>query len=761
MLEAFLLGVRIFPRVGGSLLLLGVSACGGGDSPSARAAPDGQVSVEPGGGAPGAEFPDGGLGPVDPGEPIELAAPPSEAEFQALRSQLEEARKISRADFDSRYAVSSQPLDFQPLDAVNLELIQASSFALTSDELSALAAHGFVIQRDRTFPHFSQGLREIYADDLPIYVSADSILDAIHVSYDRILMDLERSVLVPGLIQLLSELRERLAQGHGMLGSAPWDLDVYLAVAQGLLEGVAPETLFENNRELARALYRTLQGDSGLEQLTLFGVERTEDASQYKPRGHYEGSPELERYFRAMMWLGRADLRLIETLPAGTTVFRRRQVDTMFALDDLFTPELRMLYAAIDAVIEEFVGVSDYMTLPEVPALMKELGVSSLAETAALSDETIASAIVQGGYGEQLICSHFMVNDGTIPTLPLNRSFALLGQRYVLDSHVFSQVVFDRVEGRMMPNPLDVAFAALGNDQAATLLSSELDTYAYQGALNAMRTVAEAHGETFWSANLYNRWLAALRALSPSQLPANAPSVARGEGWGRRMLNAQLGSWAQLRHDTILYVKQSYTTGEECEFPDAYVEPYPEFFAALTRYADRALAMTDRIEPVAEEAIVDRLRDHFGTMRSTMTMLQAMAERELTGEPFEAEQLAFINQAVRMGESAGCGLPPEYVGWYPRLLWNPAPEYDPTVADVHTQPTDHEGAPVGKVLHVGTSGPRAMIVTVSTCEGSRAYAGVAFSYHELITEDFKRLTDSEWSADMPHTEVPWMQDLIR
>ena len=38
-----------------------------------------------------------------------------------------------------------------------------------------------------------------------------------------------------------------------------------------------------------------------------------------------------------------------------------------------------------------------------------------------------------------------MVSDGTVATLPLSRSFALLGQRYVVDSHVFSNVVFDRV----------------------------------------------------------------------------------------------------------------------------------------------------------------------------------------------------------------------------------------------------------------------------------------------------------------------------
>ena len=39
-----------------------------------------------------------------------------------------------------------------------------------------------------------------------------------------------------------------------------------------------------------------------------------------------------------------------------------------------------------------------------------------------------------------------MVNGLAEGTLPLSRSFLLLGQRYVVDSHVFSNVVYDRVQ---------------------------------------------------------------------------------------------------------------------------------------------------------------------------------------------------------------------------------------------------------------------------------------------------------------------------
>jgi hypothetical protein len=68
---------------------------------------------------------------------------------------------------------------------------------------------------------------------------------------------------------------------------------------------------------------------------------------------------------------------------------------------------------------------------------------------------------------------------------------------------------------------------------------------------------------------------------------------------------------------------------------------------------------------------------------------------------------------------------------------------------------------VGNVLHVGTGNVRYMVVVAETCSGPRAYAGLASSYHELVTEGFQRLDDLEWEtivAEQP--DVPWAADLV-
>jgi len=57
--------------------------------------------------------------------------------------------------------------------------------------------------------------------------------------------------------------------------------------------------------------------------------------------------------------------------------------------------------------------------------------------------------------------------------------------------------------------------------------------------------------------------------------------------WQQKM-NTQLASWTELRHDNLLYAKQSYTGGTVCSYPYSFVEPFPEFYSALNEYSTEA-----------------------------------------------------------------------------------------------------------------------------------------------------------------------------
>jgi hypothetical protein len=689
--------------------------------------------------------------PLEPGTAVQVSA--SEQALTALNEllpQLEAPQSFEELRAQHPFEPQAS-LSYDASSALHLDLIQRSGMSLSRVELEVLKQRGFVISRSRVFPTFGDGYSEIYREDLPLYVSADSILEAVHRSYDAILMQLEET-------QLSQELRALLSGLRANLGAAPLepalakDLDFYLAVPLSLLDGEAAAPVAGADAGQVAAWSQIATSASAHQSVTLFGAPQDVDFSQFKPRGHYTQSPTLQRYFRAMMWLGRIELRLIETLEDGSTLFRRRPFEAALALRGLLGDAERS-YRRLDDSYRAFVGESDNMTLDDVQQLQAELRLPNVAAARDRDDAELAAAITRGGYGEQQIASQLMMN-GTadLHTLPLSRSFLLLGQRYTLDSHVFSNVVFDRVQPnpqpRMLPDPLDVAFAALGNDQALGLLESEIDTYGYAGPLGQMRVLSDAHGPEFWNGSMYNLWLSALRQLSPRS-DANSllgmPELAGSEAWGRRLLNAQLGSWAELRRDNVLAVKQSYSTGISCEYPDAYVDPYPQFFARLVAFAERgqALAATFGNAPLAS-----RVAGYFQKLRTTAFTLQEMAEFQRAGTAFNARQMAFINTAVKT--ERGCGGPAFLTGWYSELFFDleRALDFEPTVADVHTQFTDEAGNEVGRILHVATGMPRLMVVSVDTCSGPRAYAGVSFAYHQFTQDDWQRMSDEEWKAKL-------------
>jgi hypothetical protein len=293
----------------------------------------------------------------------------------------------------------------------------------------------------------------------------------------------------------------------------------------------------------------------------MFGEDRLVDLSQFVPRGHYAGSSILEPYFRSMMWLGRMDLRLLSPKVTGEVLFNRRQFAAAALMAKLVEP-VKKEWAEHDRTMRAFVGESDNMTPADFATLLANLGVDSWKAALDKSDAELASAIVAGGFGIQRIASQLLFvqpgNEGT----PLDRAFLLLGQRFIVDSQVLSNVVYDRVKAaprRMMPNPLDVAFAALGNSGALDFLIPDLQAHpGYPQALHQARVLVDEHEHDYFSASLYTSWIGVLRAASPTWTAGGAaPPIVGTQAWNQRVLQMQLASWAELRHDNVLYAKQS------------------------------------------------------------------------------------------------------------------------------------------------------------------------------------------------------------
>ena len=290
----------------------------------------------------------------------------------------------------------------------------------------------------------------------------------------------------------------------------------------------------------------------------------------------------------------------------------------------------------------------------------------------------------------------------------------------------------------------DVLFV-LGNDDALGPLADELARFHYAPNLTAARAIVDGYPDDAWSSSFYGGWLAAIRGLNPSHRPDAAPRFTQTPQWAAKTMNTQLASWAQLKHDNLLYIQQAYATGGVgCEYPTSYVEPTPRMYEAL---AALARTMRDGLAAIAPEGseTAKRLQWYFQHLEDTCEALVAIIANQMAGERHTEEQAEFLKKML-FSVASGCAT--SYNGWYSRLFYTGETglmKRDKVVADVFTQPTDKDGNAVGVVVHVGVGQvDTAFVVVESDGGGACAYVGPVMSYYERATTGFKRLTDDDW-----------------
>ncbi|HEX2962768.1 MAG TPA: DUF3160 domain-containing protein [Ignavibacteriales bacterium] len=637
-------------------------------------------------------------------------------------------------------------------------------FNLTSGEKSLLDKNGFMVTERVHFNTFQIAFREIYNRDLPVMITSDAVLHAFHMSYDKILMDVENDVLIPELKSFLKSLHENLpalksaySADAGMTTSLK-DVDIYLTVARTLLEGQTAPVFAENSSEIT-AILQFITSEQPASVNLFSSTGKLIDFSQFKTRGHYTKSPALTSYFKAMIWLGRTEMylsapRALEPAPKPEDI-QRQTIDAALILEAVQASGTMPQYEKINGIIEFFTGEQDNVTLVNLKSLTQSLNAIKAGELLDISKlKTFQDSLKNQSYAfqrilSQIICTGFDSPDSIVPA----SAFMLFGQRFVIDSYVTAQTVFDRIYfnnermKRMLPSTLDVMYA-LGNDAAIQLLKPELDKYHYGTNLAALRYLVDSYGEDFWNLSLYNGWLNSIRKLNPKKDRSNLPSFMQTAAWWQQKLNTQLASWAQLRHDNLLYAKQSYSGGAGCSFPYGYVEPVPELYLELKKLSEKAKNYFSSFN-FSDSYTKSVLNSYFSNAITIYTKLASISEKELGKTPLSDEDMTFIRSLVSTGGVCGMDFHP---GWYMQLFYQGDalandPEY--VVADVHTAPTDEAGNPTGWVLHAGTGPVNLGVFSVESPSGERiTYAGPMLSYYEYLTTGFQRLSDEEWLSKM-------------
>jgi hypothetical protein len=661
-------------------------------------------------------------------------------------------------------------------------------FNLTQTEEDLLANNFFMVSQRLKYNEWLGPLITVYNNDLPLFLSTDFVLFTLHNAYDAVLQTVEWQFLEPNLKILLESLYNSYPALYNKykddirLSDALEDVDLYVAVAYSLAmnEAYLPQS---HTREKYDEVMQYVKAEQ-MESMELFTIpprKRNIDFSQFKPRGHYNktiytpaGEITLENYFRAMMWLGRIDFML--TAPPNNpwepdwTVdeLRRMKLSAVLLNELLYSCGKKDLLDIHESIIGYLVGPADNLTPDELNGLTSAMldSPADLFDSVVYSDfdDTLNSS---DDYGQKIMSNFFLVDPFSDDPGQLPISFLLMGQKFLLDSYITGEVVFDRIiyNGtkvfRGLPDPLDV-MAVLGNEDAMPLLKEELETYKYAYKIDGLKYLVDTYDEDFWKQSLYNTWLSAIRELNPLASSDQLPYYMQTTAWHQEKLNTQLTSWAALRHDNILYGKQSYTGGTSCSFPYTYIEPYPEFYERIRLFATQAADFFTNVFAGTSLSSNNTIIAYYTRYAEIMNIFKSIAEKELAGTPISDEETEFLKTMISHYMASG----PSVTGWINDLIFNYETGLNPDfiVADIHTQPTDEFGNEVGHIYHVGNGYINNGVFLAPNPvnpEQIIAFAGPVSSFHYEVTDNFYRYNDQEWAEKfLSATDLPSRPDWI-
>lgn len=231
-----------------------------------------------------------------------------------------------------------------------------------------------------------------------------------------------------------------------------------------------------------------------------------------------------------------------------------------------------------------------------------------------------------------------------------------------------------------------------------------------------------------------------LQSLVNINYTSDYPDFMKTSAWQDEKLNTALGSWAQLRHDTILYAKQTYGVAMSCSYPEAFVEPNPTFYSRMQLLAQETLNAVNTLGIYANRVVLSSLE----TIANYSATFEDISQRELAKQPLTTDETQFLQTSCMIM----CG---GFYGWYPNLLNTIAREADyqiildaPVIADVATFPPGDLQYPP-QILHVGTGYVDDLITLFPLPNGTLVtVVGPVFSYCEFPLTGTTRLDDSQW-----------------
>lgn len=670
------------------------------------------------------------------------------------------------------------------INAKDLYYYDFSPSFFSDKERNLLVKNAFVVRpayHNEFFPLYESN-RYSYT---PSFITTDSMVHNYHLMFDFLLKQLEEQKLAAELKQLNANMLSESLNQYNNLKGTEWENAAkrnigFFAVGSKLLDSsisipsiVASEVnqelaLIEAHQGIAKSPIMNIGGGEDVMIDTPQGPQPPEalkeDYSQYIPRGHYDRTEQLKAYFKSMMWYGRLTFRMKsddEVKSALLITLALNKENNQNSWNKIYEP------------VNFFVGKSDDITYYQFKDLAEKVyGANATIQSVSGDKSKLVSFIDETKTLEPPQINSMPIFEASIQADREKeiKGFRFMGQRFTIDASIFQRLVYREVGdktkscqvfkpeetgclsgARCLPKGLDIP-ATMGSNEAKNILNGMGETqYAcYSENMSKMNEYVSGLNTEVWTQNLYWGWLYQLRPLLVEK-GSGYPSFMQNTAWLRKDLNTFLGSWSELKHDTILYTKQVYAElgagGDEPPPPPddrGYVEPNPYVYtrlASLLKMTNEGLEIRGLLTP--------SMKDNLSKMEQLAMSLKTISEKELNNEKLTDEEYELIRSyggqlehlwiEINKDEPAykETGSQRDYLNENPAAI----------IADVATDPN-------GQVLEVGT-GKISEIYVVVPIDGKLKIAkGGVYSYYEFTWPMSDRLTDKKWRELLNSNQAP-------
>ena len=670
---------------------------------------------------------------------------------ERIRAREAELRKLNFKPADSKDVVNMDnlinPFQLKEFDSKLYNMLGRNGFAIVPAEHNQL---------------FHVYEKNDYAD-FPSFVTTDLYLQLFHLYFDCVLRDVEEkhldSLMMVFSSQMEAEMKTLTSSQDAEVKAAAEFGQAWFAVASWLFShDKAPASAATLNvpeaykKMVMEEITKAFDAENGYsDMLEYFPPEEMFGYSLFRPRGHYTRSKVCSRYFRGMMWL--------QTAHFGTNKPSKMKQIALIANVFNQQPKLRAIYNKVSEPITYLMGTPDNVTIIQVANRIKEMGLpieqllSSRKEMANLTKDIEEIAKRQMRIELKKTRGSKYVVD-------------IMPQRYQPDAEALITTTDQDSPVSLRPCPKGLDWmAVMGLPGAERILIDELkEAQKWADFPKALTTARKKAATTPWDACVANQWMYTLQSLGDTA--RSLPYFMQSPQWQKKNLNTALSSWAELKHDAILYAKQPMLAecgdgGPEPPVVKGYVEPNVKFWEkaiALVTRMDKVLT-TYNLQTGKAKAVYERIKEMAEFCRD-------ISKKELNGGKITDEE---YNQIEIIGSTVE-NISLELVSEDNEMLqgWSDVVSTDKkvaVVADVFTASGENVAINNKCVLYEGV-GPAYEIYVVVEIDGSLYLTrGAVLSYREftrLLSDP--RLTDEEWQQELkksPTGGTPsWMKEII-